>query len=846
MSGSTLPESAGTVIIGAGIVGNSLAYHLADQGKTDILQIDKGPLPDPGGSTGHASNFIMPIEHTSEMTELTWDSIEQFDEVGVFNQPGGMEVARTERRMAELTRRVQSANAFGTEAEILEPDEVKEKVPYINEDIIEGAMYTPDAGTCDPLHFGEVMRERAEDMGALTVSPNTEVMDIIVNGDDEATAVETDRGTVQVEDELVIAGGVWSPKLAEMAGTKIPLTPAAHQMISVGPIALFQDLEGEVNFPIVRDMDTRMYERQHGNDMEVGSYEHRPILYDVEDIPSNEEAPLSPTQLPLTEDAFEDSMEHALEIMPEVLDDPNAGIRHSIDGLISITPDGNPVVGPVRDLENVWSVAAIWIRLAPGIAKEVARWMTDGWGAMETDMHGLNIARFDGWGRGKKFVKDRGAEEFTRHYGIIHPNEQFEAGRDTVQANFYDRQAEWDGSFQESGGWERPRWYEANSDLLDEYETELEDLRRPNDWDSDWWSPIILAEHLHMRDNVGLIGDPGFTLIDLVGEDATDYLERMVVGRMDVDVGKAVYTPALDSDAGFRADITVVRLAEDRYRIITGGASGGGTFQWFDRHVAPDEDVRLFDRSSAYATLGLWGPDARNVLEEVAEEDLSNEAFPAFTAQDLTIGEVEGWAMRLSYVGELGWELYAPMEQSRRLWDVLMEAGEEYDIRPVGTGVYGGTGRIEKNYRLYGHELRHEFDPAEADLTFHGVKDADFLGKEAYVEALESEPSAKLCTMSVADHSPNGGERRFMLGGEPILSEDGEILIDDEGRRSYVTSANTAPSLGKHLLMGYIPTEKAVEGEQLLVQYFGEHYPVTIERVGSDPLFDPENERLYG
>lgn len=845
MSSSSLPESAGTVVIGAGIVGNSLVYHLADQGKQDILQIDKGPLPDPGGSTGHASNFIMPIEHTSEMTALTWDSIDQFDEVGVFNQPGGLEVARTETRMDELRRRVQSANAFGTEAEILGPEAVKDLVPHINEEIIEGAMYTPDAGTCDPLRFGEVMRERAADMGAFTISPNTEVTDIVVeNG--RATAVETDRGTVQVGDELVIAAGVWSPKLARMAGTKIPLTPAAHQMISVGPIEKFQDLEGEVNFPIVRDMDVRMYERQHGNDLEVGSYEHRPILYDVEDIPSNEEAPLSPTQLPLTEDAFEESMKHALEIMPEILDDPNAGIRHSIDGLISITPDGNPVVGPVKELDNLWSVAAIWIRLAPGIAKEVARWMTHGWGSMETDLHSLNIARFDGWGRGKKFVKERGAEEFSRHYGIIHPNEQFEAGREKRTAPFVDRQKAHGATFQESGGWERPRWYEENDDLLDRYDREIADLRRPNEWDSEWWSPIILAEHVHLRNHVGMIGDTGFAIYDVVGSDASSYLERMLVGRMDVEVGKTVYTPALDSNAGFRADITVARIAEDRYRIITGGATGGDVWQWFDRHGAPDEDVKLEDKSSALSTIGLWGPEARNVLEAAAETDVSNDAFPLFTARDVTIGEVEAWAIRLSYVGELGWEIYAPMEQSRRLWDLLAEAGDEYDIRPLGTGVYGGTGRIEKNYRLYGHELRQEYDPAEADLTFHGVKDADFLGKEAYAEALDTEPVAKLCTLSVEDHSPNGGEKRFMLGGEPILSRDGETLIDRKGRRSYVTSADTGPTVGKHLLMGYIPTELAEEGRQLGVQYFGEQYPVTIEVVGSEPLLDPENERLHG
>ncbi|MDR5671980.1 FAD-dependent oxidoreductase [Halalkaliarchaeum sp. AArc-GB] len=845
MTDEDFPESAETVIIGAGIVGNSLVYHLAERGKTDMLQIDKGPLPDPGGSTGHASNFIMPIEHNSEMTELTHDSIEQFDEVGVFENSGGIEVARTERRMEDLRRRAQSAQAFGTNAEMLEAQEVKQRVPYINEDVIEGGMYTPDAGTCDPLRFGEVYRERAKDMDALTVSANTEVLDIHVD-DGEVTAVETDRGTVEVTGEVVVAAGVWSPKLAEMAGTRIPLYPVAHQMISVGPIDKLAEDDGEINYPVVRDMDTRMYERPHGNDMEVGSYEHRPLLYDVDEIPSIDEAPLSPTQLPFTEDAFEDSFEHALEIMPDVLDDPDAGVRHAIDGLISLTPDEGPVVGPVNDVDGLWSCAAIWIRLAPGITKEMARWMTEGWGAMETDLHSINVARFDGYGRGKEFVKERAYEGFTRHYGINHPKEQWDRGRDVRRAPFHDRQEELDAQFHETAGWERPAWYESNEDLLDRYRDDIEGLRRPNDWDSEWWSPIILAEHLHLRNAAGIVGNIGFGIIDVEGEDARSFLERMAVAPMDFEPGKTTYTPLLDSDAAARSDVTIARLGRDHFRLITGGTRVGPDYQWLSRHLRDDEAVSLSDRSSSMATMGVWGPNARGILQDAAEEDMSDEAFPAYGAQKVTIGPVEGWAIRVSYVGELGWEIYVPMEQGARTWDELMEAGQKHDLRPVGTEVYANTGRIEKNYRAYGHELRREYDVIEADLAFHGVKDADFIGKEAYAEALESDQAATLCTLSVDDHAPNGGEKRFMLGGEPILDENGDVLVDEQGRRSYVTSAETGPSVGKHLLLSYLPAEYATEGEQLQVLYFGEQYPVTVEAVGSEPLFDPENERLHG
>jgi glycine cleavage system aminomethyltransferase T/glycine/D-amino acid oxidase-like deaminating enzyme len=838
MSGSDLPSSAGTVILGAGIVGNSVAYHLAEMGRDDILLVDKGPLPDPGGSTGHASNFLMPVEHSKEMTHLTRRSIEQYDEMDTFVNSEGIEVARKKERVAELKRRVQSAKAWGEEAELLTPAEVKERVPYINEEIVEAGFLSKGAGTCDPLRAGAIMRERAGD--SLTTSPNTEVLDLHVE-DGEIAAVETDRGTVEAG-EVVIAAGLWSPKLAEMAGVEIPLTPAVHQLVSVGPIEFFEDYEGEISFPVVRDMDTQMYERQHGNDMEVGSYQHRPILWDVEDIPSIDEAPLSPTQPPLTEDAFEQSMEDALELLPDLLDDPGAGVRHEIDGLLSQTPDGAPLLGPLQDVDGLWSCAAVWIKEAPAIGEAVAQWMTRGWS--DIDLHASNVNRFYQYGTSKEFVKNRGHEGYQKIYGIVHPSEQWQSSRPLRTSAFYHRQDDLDARFFEAGGWERPQWFNSNEDLVRKYNEELEGLLRSSEWDSRWWSPIILGEHLHMREKVGMIGDMGFGIFDFQGSDVVDYMERMAVGRCDVDVGKTVYTPILAENGGFVSDLTIVRLGPEHYRVITGGAVAGSDKAWFDSHIGADENVTMTDMSEALCTLGVWGPDARNVVDSVAEEDMSHEAFSPYTAQEITVGEVDALALRLSYVGELGWEIYAPMGQGERLWDTIAEAGEEYDIRPVGMGVYGTTGRMEKGYRLFGHELELEYNPAEAGLTFHGVKDADFNGKEAYKEAIEEDNTATLCTLSVDDHTSSTGERRFMLGNEPVLNEAGDVIVDEEGRRSYVTSAGTGPSVGKHLLMSYLPPEYAEEGQSLQVEYMGDQYPVTVEVVGSRPLFDPENERI--
>ncbi len=332
----TVPARAKVVVIGAGIVGNSLVHHLARLGWRDIVLLDKGPLPNPGGSTGHASNFIFPTDHSKEMTALTLDSVEQYKELGVFTRSGGIEVARTPERMEELKRRMASSRSWGIESELLDPAGVKSLVPYIDERVILGGFHTPGVGVVDSLRAGTIMRERAQELGALTIAASTEVTGIdVVDG--RVTRVRTDAGVIET-DTVVVCCGVWSPRIARMAGASIPLTPAVHQMISVGPVPQLADTIGEISFPIVRDMDTNMYERQHGGDLEVGSYAHRPILMDADDIPSIAQSALSPTELPFTQDDFEPQMEQGLELVPDILGDERVGIRHAINGAALADP----------------------------------------------------------------------------------------------------------------------------------------------------------------------------------------------------------------------------------------------------------------------------------------------------------------------------------------------------------------------------------------------------------------------------------------------------------------------------------------------------------------------------
>jgi glycine cleavage system aminomethyltransferase T/glycine/D-amino acid oxidase-like deaminating enzyme len=838
---SDTPTRASAVIIGAGIVGNSLVYHLAKLGWSDLVLVDTGPMPNPGGSTGHASNFIFPIEYSKMMMELTRDSTEQYTELGVFTQSGGIEVARTPERMAELRRRCSAAKAWGIPGKVITPAEVRKLVPYLDESVVLGGAHFPTVGVVDSLRAGTLMREHAQGSGALTVLAGAEV--VAIETDDaglrrpRVKAVRTSQGYIETGN-CVICCGVWSPRVARMAGARLALTPIVHQMISVGPIPLFAGTQGEISYPIVRDVDTNMYERQHGGDMEVGSYAHRPMIVDPDDIPSIEAAALSPTELPFTAADFDPQLAEALELMPELLGDEKVGIRYAINGLISMTPDGHPLLGEMPEVAGLWSAAASWIKEGPGCGRVVAELMS---GRVPTvDVHEADVARFYPCQQTVAHVRARAREGFNKMYGIVHPAEQWESGRPVRVSPAYQRERDLGAVFFETAGWERPHWYASNEALLARYADRV--AARGDEWDARWWSPIINAEHLAMRDSCALVDLTAFAVFDIIGHAALEAVQALVVAQADVRPGRVIYTSLLDSSGGFKADLTLMRLAAQHFRVVTGGATGMSDLKWFADHMRPG--AWIVDLTSTWATFGVWGPRARDMLQRVTLGDLSHEGFGFGTCREVEIGGVTALASRISYVGELGWELYVPMEQGGRLWDTLWDAGQPHGLIPAGIGVYGTTGRLEKGYRAFGMELTPDFNLVEAGMTRPRVKAQDFVGKDVYLAQREAAPAAVLCTLTMDDHSCASGQSRYPLGGEAVLSAGGERLVDALGRPSYVTSAGAGPSVGKHLLMAYLPPGEARAGNRLAIEYFGEQYPVTVAVAGSTPLFDPENARV--
>jgi len=838
---SELPTRANVVVIGAGIVGSCLVGHLARLGWTDLVLLEKGPLPNPGGSTGHASNFIFPVDHNKEMALLGEQSANQYRDMQLSVDSGGIEVARTADRMHELARRMTSARAWGIEAHLLTPAEVVELVPFVNEEVILGGFYSPTVSVVDSLEAGTTMRREAVETVGCQVFANTEVLDIETSeGEGGVTTVRsvvTDKGTIQA-DHVVIACGVWSNRIANMAGAAIPLVPTVHQMADVGPVDILAETNNEIGYPIVRDMDTLCYERQSAGSMEIGSYGHRPIFHHPDEIPSNEEAALSPTEMPFTPDDFDPQMETAIELM-EMLGD--AEIKYAINGLLAMTPDTMPCLGETPEVRNLWSAAAVWVKEGPGMAQVVAEWMTFGYPRV-IDVHGADIARFYDQERTEEHIWARAEEHFNKTYGIVHPDEQWEGRRNLRVGPYFSRQADLDAMFFQARTWERPQWFGANSDLVERYNLSERDV----EWDNRWWSPITIGEHLNLRENCGVVDLSAFQIYELEGPGAVEYADRLAVNKVDVPVGRSIYTPWLTADGGFHSDLTMMRLSEDRVRIVTGVFDGGRDEFWTRRHMPTDGSVSFRNITEQVTTLGLWGPNAPAVLSQLTDQDLSQTDSPYGSIVDAEVAGLPCQLFRISYVGDTGWEIYAAWDDGPALWDALMEAGADLGIRPTGGGVYGSSGRLEKGYRLMGAELESEYNPVEAGLARPRVKAADFIGKEAYLTAREAgDPEVLMCTLTVEDQTDGRGQKRHMMGGnEPILTPDGGRITDSHGRVSRVTSAGYGPSVGRHLLMAYLPRELAVSGTDLQVMYMNELYPVEVATTGS--VFDPTDSRMKG
>jgi len=861
-SNSKFPSEAEVVIVGVGgIVGSMLAYWLAELGQKNIVGLEKSTIiPSDIASTAHASDFVYNTTHDKLGCWTTAFSRKFYEDNGFFLKKGGLEICRVgdDERWEELKRKVASGKAFGTNVSLISAAEAVEKFPLLEEESMIGAMWDPDAGLVVP-RSQEVVNfavESAKEKGALKTFTNTPATDFEIE-DGKIVGVKTDKGTIKTN-KVVIASGIWGPLMGNKAGVGVPLMPVEHPLLFFGPYEEIQDTEEMLVYPLLRDQGNSAYVRDtgkfHGGMLEWGYYEDKnPRLVDPEDIGNPDKTMLSDSMRYLELEEIAEPLEKAFETTP-ILSELGWDEKSSFNGLLSVTADAGSLIGESPEVRGFWLCEAVWVKDGPGCARLCAEAMVNG--KTQVDMHSFDISRFYPHQKEKEYVKTRAFENSQTIYTpAVHPREPYITQREMFVSPFYEREKELGGHFEnEVAGWERALAYMSNREKLDKYIKEVP--LRENEWDTRHVPyDVANAEHLAMSDSVGMINLSHFPILDIKGPDAERMLEYLSVAKVggNTPEGKVIYTNFLDEDGGVHADLTISRLGNDSYRVVTGGADGNRDWVTIrnyrdDNGLNADINIRTHD----IATLGLWGPKAVEALGNFVdpnEIDIKN--FPFVSAKNLTLNlsggkKVDVWAARISYVGESGWEIYFNnnKDDGLALYDSLLEVG----VVPVGIETYANSRRLEKSFRLQGADLETEYTAIEAAIQRPLVKEADFHGKAAHLAHREEDPCAILCTMTLDDLNVSG-KTRYPVGISPIIDPaTGEVPIDSKGRRSYTTGMSYCPSLKKFVVMGYLPKEIAIQGKSLLIEYFNEDgdglYPITVQIVGKGSLYDPTNERV--
>lgn len=811
------------VVIGAGVVGCSTAFYLTQMGWRDVVVLEQGPLFQVYGSTSHAPGLIFQHNNAKSFCQIAQWTVETYKRVNDSGaapekcawQVGSLEIAQTPERWHELKRKIGNAKAWGLEAHLITADEIKNLLPLMRTDDLYGAFYVPGDMDVKGAALLEGMTRLARDGGA-EFYDYTRVTGIDLtraNGTvPHVRAVKTDKGDIQCE-YVVCAAGLWGPVIGKMVGVEIPQTPCEHLYVRTTPLAELANARDELETPIVRAQDRDLYFRQHRTAYGGGSYAHHPAVHFADELRDDDH----PALLPAPPQQVEHFMSEMAQRFPATA---NAQVADAFSGMFTFTPDANMNLGESMRVCGFWSAEAVWVTHGGGAGRVIAEWLTTGTPPLDMREHDVN--RWHAYAFSKLYIRARAERQYIEIYDIIHPLQQTLNPRQIRTTPFYEREKGLGAEFFEAAGWERPQWYATNGALLTGEERGMRE-----GWAARNWSPLIAAEHEATRERVGLFDLTAFTKLLVKGEDALAFLQRLAANEMDRPIGRVTYTAMCNKMGGIETDLTVTRTGEQEFWVVTGGGMGMHDLAWLLKNRRDDEDVTITDITSGYATLGLWGPRAREVMQSLSGNDFSNEGFAYVTSQEINVGYVPARAIRISYAGELGWELYTPTEYALKLWDTIWEAGQAFGIAAVGGGAFESL-RIEKGYRFWGADIHAEYNPYEAGLGFAvRLNKGDFIGRDALGKIKAEGVKRKLVCMTFDD--PNA----IVMGKEPIL--DGERML------GYVTSANFGYTMGKSIAYGYVPIEYASAGRKLKVYYFGELHEAT---VSDDPLYDSEMKRL--
>jgi 4-methylaminobutanoate oxidase (formaldehyde-forming) len=803
------------VVIGGGITGCSIAYHLARRGETDVVLLDKGPLT--SGSTWHAAGLLTHFHTSPALMRMRKHSITLYRRLQAeagrhigWNEVGSLRVASSPDQLKFLQRQVGMAKAIGLEVEIISPAEALSIMPVMSSESLYGAIYLPGDGHVDPNGVTMEIARLARGMG-VTVLTGTRVTGIERGPRGQVVAVTTEGD--RIETEIVVnAAGMWGRRVGEMVGADLPMTPLMHQHLTTRPIP---GHELAPDTPCLRDPENLVYMREEQGGFLIGGFERDPVPWSVEGVPWDFTARLLPSDWEL----FRPILDGAVRRVPLLA---GAELTHLVNGPEAITPDSRPLLGPVPGVGGFWAACGLshtGFGAGAAIGEVIASWIIDG--EPPYDVTEMNVRRFGPIYRDTAFSAARACESYRYYYVLRYPHDEWETARPRRMSPLDPQLLALGAVFGEKNGWERVNYFDPPG-------------RRAGAEQGRWgWGkpPFfdqVEAEHRAAREGVAIWDMTSFGKIEVAGPGALGLLQRLSDNDLDQPVGRVVYTQLLNPMGGIEADVTIARIDRDRFRVVTGANFVASDLAWINAHAGlATAAVEVREVTEELATIGLWGPRSREVLQAVTPDDLSNAAFPYMTGRTISVGEVEVWAQRVTYVGELGWEIYCRSPDAVSVWNRLMEAGSARAIRPAGYKALDSL-RLEKGYRYWSADITPEESPYEAGLGFCVKPNkGEFIGREALLERRELQQ--RLCTLKV-DLSPSNG---VLYGGEPVLA--------DGATAGRLRSAGYGYTVGHAIGLVYLPLAMAVTGTPLLVESFGERFPAV---VAADVLYDPGGERI--
>jgi glycine cleavage system aminomethyltransferase T/glycine/D-amino acid oxidase-like deaminating enzyme len=799
-------DRARAVVVGGGVGGCSVLYWLTRLGWDDVVLVERAELT--SGSTFHSAGLVGQLRSTLSLTKMMMGSVDLYRsleaEVGLetgWQEVGSLRLASSQERMEEIARQAGWAKTFGLPLELVSPSEAAELFPPMTTEGVLGAAFLPTDGYVDPSQLTLALAEGARRRGA-EVATGTRVTGVVVERN-QVSCVETDRGSIETE-VVVNAGGMYARELGALAGVNVPIVPMAHEYLVTKPAGLPLDM------PTMRDPSLLVYFRPESGGLIMGGYERHCAPWGLDGIPADFNSRLLDEDWP----RFEELMENALVRVPSL---GEMEVVRLINGPEAFTPDGEFILGP-SDVRGFWVASgfcAHGLAGAGGMGKLVAEWIVEGTPSL--DVWHMDSRRFGPAYRSREYTLARTKEIYETYYDVKYPGHERSAGRPLRVSSAYGRLQDLGAVFGEKSGWERANWFETN-------ETRGDESLRPRGWAGKLWSAAIGTEHVACRETAAVFDESSFAKILVSGDGAAGLLERLCANRVARGVGQITYTQMLNPRGGIECDFTVTRLAVDRFRIVTGTAVGQHDLAWIRQHAPDDGSVQVVDETSQYACLGIWGPLAREILQPVSTVDLSNESFPYMHARELAVGHVPCLALRVTYVGELGWELYCPADLGLALWDTIWEAGQGHDLVAGGYKAIDSL-RLEKGYRVWGADITPEDTPFEAGLGFAVKLDKDdFVGRDALLAA--GGPQRVLRCLTLDD------PRAVALGSEPVRV-GGELV----GR---VTSGGYGYSVERSIAYAYVPAHHDV-GTEVEVEIFGEWVR---GRIAAEPLFDPKGDRI--